>query len=282
MIQRTMLLDTSALRVEVLRCELGRGATPETYTTERQVMFPLAGTFRWHVGRAAMVCDPNHVMFVETNEASHDTATSPGVVTCLLATVSEATARRLWSSSAPFRTRTAVSSPALQSRSAWLAAAAQSHGSVEAAVWEQHALELVADATDEAVGASQAPAPAAAIRLATRAKELFADRGRLLGLVELAALLDVSPAYLTDAFRRAEGIPIVRYQLRLRLTRAFRELPHANDLTALALELGFSSHSHFSTAFRVATGLTPSQYRDSARRGDWIERTRKRRRAPSR
>jgi hypothetical protein len=39
------------------------------------------------------------------------------------------------------------------------------------------------------------------------------------------------------------------------------ELPHANDLTALALDLGFSSHSHFAAAFRRAFRCTPSGFR---------------------
>jgi AraC-like DNA-binding protein len=277
-VERTTVLETAALHVELLRCAVDRTATPATHTDRRQVLFPLSGTFRWHVGASTMMCDPTSVVFVETNEESYDTATQAGVVTCLLATVSPSTARRLWSSSVPFHKRTAVASARLQARYAWFAEAVQRG---EPALREQHALELVARATDEAMGATPILAPPAALRLATRAKELLADRGRLLGLCELAETLDVSPAYLTDAFRRAEGIPIVRYQLRLRLMRALRELPHRDDLTALALELGFSSHSHFSTAFRDATGLTPSQYRASARGGDAIERIRKRSKAAS-
>jgi AraC-like DNA-binding protein len=57
----------------------------------------------------------------------------------------------------------------------------------------------------------------------------------------------------------------VRYQLRLRLVRALAELPHRDDLAALAYELGFSSHSHFTTAFRTTLGMTPSQYRRQVR-----------------
>jgi AraC-like DNA-binding protein len=52
-----------------------------------------------------------------------------------------------------------------------------------------------------------------------------------------------------------------RYQLRLRLSRALLELPHCNDITGLALDLGFYSHSHFSNSFRKAFGMTPSSYR---------------------
>jgi AraC-like DNA-binding protein len=41
-------------------------------------------------------------------------------------------------------------------------------------------------------------------------------------------------------------------------------LAQYDDLTALGLDLGFSSHSHFSAAFRQAYGRTPSEFRESA------------------
>jgi AraC-like DNA-binding protein len=37
----------------------------------------------------------------------------------------------------------------------------------------------------------------------------------------------------------------------------------ADDLTSLALDLGFSSHSHFTDAFRREFGRTPSEVRGS-------------------
>jgi AraC family transcriptional regulator len=70
---------------------------------------------------------------------------------------------------------------------------------------------------------------------------------------------------LTDAFRRVEGTPLHRYLTRLRLARALDELPHAEDLTQLALDIGFSSHSHFTAAFRRAFGCTPSEFRQTTR-----------------
>jgi AraC family transcriptional regulator len=59
-------------------------------------------------------------------------------------------------------------------------------------------------------------------------------------------------------------MPLYRYQLRLRLARALDLLDNYDDLTALSLELGFSSHSHFSSAFRNAYGRTPSEFKYSA------------------
>jgi AraC-like DNA-binding protein len=41
-------------------------------------------------------------------------------------------------------------------------------------------------------------------------------------------------------------------------------LPQYDDLTTLSLDLGFSSHSHFSAAFREAYGRSPSEFRQSA------------------
>jgi len=83
-------------------------------------------------------------------------------------------------------------------------------------------------------------------------------------LAEIAAEVRCSPVYLTQVFQQVEGLPLYRYQLRLRLARALDLLAQYDDLTRLSLELGFSSHSHFSAAFREAYGRTPSEFRHSA------------------
>jgi AraC-like DNA-binding protein len=62
-------------------------------------------------------------------------------------------------------------------------------------------------------------------------------------------------------------VPLYRYLTRLRLRAALERLADgARDLTALALELGFSSHSHFADAFRREFGRTPSDVRNGAGR----------------
>lgn len=271
---RATLLATPALTVELLRCRLGPGPMPSSHTEQRQVLFPLSGSFHWHVGRTASFVDPNHVMFVETGEESTDSHPVPTEVTCLIATVSAPTAHRLWRTPRAFRARVARISARLQAQQIWLASALRADH--PAAVQEARVLDLLTAATVEAGEPTRPPSSHAATLLARRAKALFADRGELIALSELAELLDVSPAHLTDSFRRAEGVPIVRYQIQLRIARALRALPHTNDLAALAVALGFASHSHFSTAFRAHVGLTPSQYRAAARRGDSIETIRKR------
>jgi AraC-like DNA-binding protein len=102
-------------------------------------------------------------------------------------------------------------------------------------------------------------------RLVDRVKLVLAsDLSRRWTLAEIAREVRGSPVYLTQVFQQVEGMPLYRYQLRLRLARALDLLSQYDDLTALSLDLGFSSHSHFSAAFREAYGRTPSEFRQSA------------------
>jgi AraC family transcriptional regulator len=83
-------------------------------------------------------------------------------------------------------------------------------------------------------------------------------------LVRLAATLGVSAGHLCRTFRRGTGTTLHLYRDQLRLRTALEALPELRvDLTQLALELGYSSHSHFTERFRRAFGMTPSAFRDS-------------------
>jgi AraC-like DNA-binding protein len=98
-----------------------------------------------------------------------------------------------------------------------------------------------------------------------RAKLVLAsDLARRWTLSDIAAEVRVSPVYLTQLFQQMEGIPLYRYHLRLRLARALDMLGQYDDLTTLSMDLGFSSHSHFSAAFRQLYGQSPSDFRKSA------------------
>jgi AraC-like DNA-binding protein len=80
-------------------------------------------------------------------------------------------------------------------------------------------------------------------------------------------LSQVSPADPPTKLSRAPlGVPVHRYLTQLRLAQALLELPRATDLTALALEVGFGNHSHFTATFRRAFGCTPSAFRGATRR----------------
>jgi AraC-like DNA-binding protein len=91
--------------------------------------------------------------------------------------------------------------------------------------------------------------------------------GERVTLEEVAKAVHASPFHFTRIFQQRVGVPIHRYLTRLRLRVALERLAEGvDDLTALALDLGFSSHSHFTDAFRKEFGKTPSEVRGSATR----------------
>src|SRR5262249_51765140 len=103
-------------------------------------------------------------------------------------------------------------------------------------------------------------------KLVDRAKLLLSsDPLRRWTLGEIGTAIGVSPVYLTQVFQQVEGMPLYRYQTRLRLAGALDLLGHCDDLTALSLDLGFSSHSHFTSSFRQAYGRTPAEFQRSLR-----------------
>ena len=100
-----------------------------------------------------------------------------------------------------------------------------------------------------------------AAALADQAQLLVAERfmGKLT-LEDLAAELKVSPFRLCRAFRQATGGSLHQHLTRVRLVTALERLPDYRErLTELALDLGFSSHSHFTQAFRGYFGRAPSE-----------------------
>jgi AraC-like DNA-binding protein len=98
------------------------------------------------------------------------------------------------------------------------------------------------------------------------AKRYIASRlSQRVTLDEVARAVHASPFHLARVFQEQTGAPIHRYLTRLRLRSSLERLAQgSNDLTALALDLGFSSHSHFTDAFRREFGRTPSAFRRGA------------------
>jgi AraC family transcriptional regulator len=89
---------------------------------------------------------------------------------------------------------------------------------------------------------------------------------RDIGLAELSKNTDMSPNYFCRAFRKSLGMPPYRYLISRRIERSKELLASTDkDVTQIALEVGFSSHSHFTTAFRRAVGHAPSMYRNAVR-----------------
>jgi AraC-like DNA-binding protein len=83
-----------------------------------------------------------------------------------------------------------------------------------------------------------------------------------LSLAALAGSVGCSPFHLARTFRGLTGVPVHQHLLRLRLALALDRLAGGEEhLSALALDLGFASHSHFATVFRRTFGVPPSAFR---------------------
>jgi AraC-like DNA-binding protein len=82
-------------------------------------------------------------------------------------------------------------------------------------------------------------------------------------LRELAALAGVSARHFERAFRQSTGVSPHAYVLerRLRMGRDLLINQPELPIEQIWVRLGFSSSSHFSSAFRRQTGLTPQNFR---------------------
>lgn len=271
---RACLFNLSVGLVENVSGAGGCGSiTDERFSAEYQLALPHRGFFVWHVGGEDVVGEANQVIFVTGGEPYRMSQPVEGgyeelVITPSLDVLTDVAGvddeRRL-ARHPCFRRRSRLASARLQSfRARFLHWATRASADDDLAA-EERVIALLAAALDT----SEPPATPAGARTASlirRAKEfLEAHMASPIRLSDVGRAVGASPAYLTSVFRRAEGISLHQYLTRLRLARALVELPHADDLTTLAFDTGFSSHSHFTAAFRRAYGLTPSAFRTTAR-----------------
>lgn len=83
-------------------------------------------------------------------------------------------------------------------------------------------------------------------------------------LPAVARALGVSPFFLARVFRVQVGVPVHQYLLRLRLGAALERLAGGErNLSALAVSLGFATHSHFTATFTRTYGATPRAVRET-------------------
>lgn len=85
---------------------------------------------------------------------------------------------------------------------------------------------------------------------------------RPFSLLEVARASALSPFTASRAFHREAGLSLRIYVRRLRLRTALARIAARDDLSQVALQLGFFDHAHFTKAFRAEFGIAPSQWRD--------------------
>lgn len=113
------------------------------------------------------------------------------------------------------------------------------------------------------LGAPPSASPAAGhpAVLAARAT-LDASYAQPWPLVRLARAVGLSANHLAELFARDTGTTPHRYLVERRIQRACELLAQTDlPITTVALDLGFSSSSHFARAFRRSTGASPRAFR---------------------
>jgi AraC-like DNA-binding protein len=263
---RRRFFDHPAVRLEGAAARAGRNCrTPEALTAKLQIVLTLRGAFVYERGASHSLLTANQALFIAPGDVSRDRFVDDNALDYMLVTPHLDAVGALVGEEASAEMR--------RMRDTHVAGASATLQHAASALWNLHQRTSQDDAAaDESaisllslLFSSSAPRGRAGKRhssLIGAAKELIGAGRERWSLTGIAAQLRVSPAYLTDLFRRHEGVSIARYQRRLRLSRALVELPHTEDIAALALDLGFSSHAHFSTAFRATYGETPSRYRE--------------------
>jgi AraC family transcriptional regulator len=269
----TYLLETRRLTVGEFRCPAGDPAWEETnyIGDEPHVVFPLTPVVIDQVEKGRVLTTANHTVFYDAGQHYRRRSETEHGDRCFFVKLRPRTFARLARSVGPGvldssnRLRE-IHAP--NDRAAFLArhllVRRLRGGSISARAAEEAALVLVAATLRRSVDASSHNRTSTAHReLAEAAKSVLARTfTESLPLGRLACVLGTSPYHLARVFRAETGFSVHAYRQSLRLRTALERMPtYGEGLTMLALELGFSSHSHFSAAFRREFGVAPSAVR---------------------
>lgn len=86
-------------------------------------------------------------------------------------------------------------------------------------------------------------------------------------LRDLCLHVGMSPGHFAKKFRASTGLSPHRFVTYRRIRRSLTLLrKQSGPLQAIASDVGFASHNHFSRTFKKLTGMSPAKYREQFRR----------------
>jgi AraC family transcriptional regulator len=266
------LLESPVVDVRHVDCRgTCRHRSAEECASKTHFVFPYRGLYLRHVGGDLAVADANHVLFFNQQQGYQVSHPVAGGDSSLVLSLGEEMLRELAPQGlvcegSPFRFNTQnLRIDARAQALVMLLKHSLGNGTIEEFEAEGLSLTLVSRAIGPRTSRASV-APRSRRRLVDRVKVLLAgDLSRRWTLAQIAREIGGSPVYLTQVFQQVEGLPLYRYHLRLRLARALDLIADREDLSGLAQDLGFSSHSHFSAAFRQHYGVTPAEFRAQSR-----------------
>lgn len=84
-----------------------------------------------------------------------------------------------------------------------------------------------------------------------------------LHLVSLGDYFDITPYYLSNIFKKTEGVTLMDYIARLRISEAKTLIDNSDiPMSEIASKVGFNNVRTFLRTFRKFEGITPSQYKE--------------------
>jgi AraC-like DNA-binding protein len=251
------LAVTEFARAYDVRC-LGHDSRHEEAPATHELILVRRGVFAWRDARGRAVADAGHALLAPAGLPYTVAHLGPGGDRCtVLAFPDDAGATPVAASP---RTALRVLPPAAHLLHRRLAEG----GDLAPLEREELMARLLAAALDGAGPLATRGRAATRAAHATMVEhvraDLAANPARGWTLAELARRAATSPYHLCRVFRARVGVPVHRYHVRLRLLFALdRWCAGAPDLAQAALDAGFSSHSHFTAAFRDEFGAPPTR-----------------------
>jgi len=265
MLRTTTVVSRDGIEVSDVTCrhERGRGDAAE-HARGHYVVFVRRGCFVRSADGAETVLDPTSAYCMRPGEEHRYDHPHSGGDDCTTVRLSEELVASLWGGEPSLPAGPLFTSPEIDLSQRLLLAGGDEDETTERALT---LCARVLERRNTRRVASGRPATARARRaLADGAREaLAADASR--SLVELAAMLAVSPHHLSRVFRVHTGHTISRHRMRLRARAALERLAGGEqDIARLAAELGFADQSHLTRVARSETGSTPAALRRRVQR----------------
>jgi AraC-like DNA-binding protein len=273
-----MLVDTPLASLSMVRCRECRGRGLEEQQEGRHtIVLPVEGLFVKEVEGRKVVGSPAQVLFFPSGEIYRVSHPADGGDACLTLGFETESLLDGWSAVDP-GVRDHPDQPFGQADLAAdphevLEAQRLRHGLERSEVTvleaEERILGLLASLARRSRGRCQKDPDSRARRMRRERSEILRyllarDLSANPSLASLARVVGCSAFHLARGFKAETGQPIHRHLMRLRLLSSLERLPEwKRSLGALAQDLGFASHAHFTAAFHAAFGLSPAAFRDS-------------------
>jgi AraC-like DNA-binding protein len=272
-----LLFQGEVFQIGAFRCPAEHPSFRDSGPTKcHDFVFPRTTVWIQHQGKRPFVADPNVVTFYNRGQAYVRFPLSPEgdrsdyfsvepTTLCEVVRVHDAEAAS--SPDGPFRFDHGWSDPETYVVQRRLVRYLLETPRPDPLLVEEEALRIlervVANAYGSRPGMPPVARPGARDELVERTKAVIATRAlEPLSLQTIASEAGSSVFHLCRAFRRGTGSTLHGYLTQVRLRLAIeRLLEERVSLTELALDLGFSSHSHFTAAFRRSFGEPPSRLR---------------------